>query len=612
MTGHLQKVCLRAKREKNTKSETHLLEQNTRPVAGGPNKSDIVTLEEVCKLEETCTPSTSKFYLDMLVNKVTIRFEVDTGAPVTIISTEDKKNLFRAEKHLPSDLELVSYCNSRIYVEGMLKITAEYREQSFMLPLYVSNVRKQPLLGRQWITAMQIDLNDVAFAGVHTVNSVATNAVPKITPTFVRSLVGKYANVYDESIGRIKGLQARLCLKPNARPVYVKARQVPFSLRDAVEKELDLLVENGVLEKVNHSAWATPVVAIMKSNNRVRLCGDYKVTVNPNLEIDDHPLPTIEELFASVAGGEKFTKIDLTQAYLQLEVEEGDREVLTLSTHRGLYRPTRLMYGIASAPAIWQRLMEEVLNGIPGVTVFLDDIRVTGPNDFIHLQRLAEVLKRLSTYNMRINIAKCQFFEKKIEYCGYLINKDGIHKVPKKIDAVQNMPVPRNKDQVRSFKGTPDTIVEETDYLEVNIIDTLPITVEELAKATASDSTVKILVQGLRNGKSVEPRDRFGVDQMEFTLQKGCIMRGIRVYIPPSLRNKVLAELHSTHFGITRLKVLARGYVWWEGIDRNIKDLVRNCSLCQSTHAEPSNQRIVGNLLQNRSNEYMLTLLDRL
>ena len=127
---------------------------------------------------------------------------------------------------------------------------------------------------------------------------------------------------------------------------------MPFSLRGAVEQELEKLVKDGVLEKVNHSAWATPVVPVMKANNRVRLCGNYKITVNPNLVVDEHPLPTMEELFANVAGGDKFPKIDLTQAYLQLEVEEEDREVLTLSTHKGLYRPTRLMYGVASAPAI--------------------------------------------------------------------------------------------------------------------------------------------------------------------------------------------------------------------------------------------------------------------
>ncbi|XP_053698835.1 uncharacterized protein K02A2.6-like [Sabethes cyaneus] len=770
MVGHLQKVCLKAKNERKSKPETHLLEE------AGPDDVQC-TLDELCKLEAIRKPSVSKFWLEVKVNSATICFEIDTGAPVTIVSVEDKQRFFPNAMLLPSDMELVSFCNTRVNIEGMLKVTVHYRAKTYSLPLYVSSVRKQPLLGRQWMREMRIDLNDVAYTDVHAVSAAAVS--PKITNAAVRSLVERYANLYDPSIGKIKGLSAKLVLKANTDPLYIKARPVPFSLREAVETELDILVQNGVLRKVNHSAWATPIVAVPKSNNKVRLCGDYKITVNPNLKVDSHPLPTIEELFANVAGGEKFTKIDLTQAYLQLEVDECDREVLTLSTHKGLYQPTRLMYGIASAPSIWQRLMEQVLNGIQGVTVFLDDIRVTGPNDIIHLQRLEEVLKRLSSYNMRINLDKCTFFANEIEYCGYLINKDGIHKVQKKVEAIQNMPIPENKDQVRSFVGLvnyygrffpnlsttlyplnnllkntvrfdwtkqceeafnnvkkemqsekflvhydpslplvlatdaspygvgavlshiyhdgperpiqfasqtlnatqqaykqvdreayaiifgvrkfyqylygrrftlitdnepvkqifsdtkglpkmsalrmqhyatflqsfsysiqfrptskhcnadafsrlplknkpPDNVVEETDLLEINIIETLPLTVEELSEATLADQAVKLLVQGLRNGKTVEPRHRFGIDQTEFTLQQNCVMRGIRVYIPPSLRAKVLAELHSTHFGTCRLKSLARGYVWWEGIDKDIENLVRNCCYCQSSRPEPA------------------------
>lgn len=172
------------------------------------------------------------------------------------------------------------------------------------------------------------------------------------------------------------------------------------------------MINEGILEKVNHSHWATPVVSIRKSNNKIRLCGDYKVTLNKNLLMDEHPLLTIEELFASMSGGTKFSKLDLTRAYLQLEVDPECREYLTLSTYRGLYRPTRLMYGVASAPAIFQRFMENLLHDIPGVSVFIDDIKITGSDDSTHLKILHEVMHRLNQNNMRINVDKCDFFSK--------------------------------------------------------------------------------------------------------------------------------------------------------------------------------------------------------
>ncbi|XP_029162530.1 uncharacterized protein K02A2.6-like [Nylanderia fulva] len=130
------------------------------------------------------------------------------------------------------------------------------------------------------------------------------------------------------------------------------------------------MVKAGILEKVESSNWATPIVPVLKKNGGIRICGDYSITVNPSLIIDEHPLPTMEELFASMSGGTIFSKIDLKQAYLQLPVAESDREILTLSTHKGLYKCNRLMYGVASAPAIWQRTMENILCGIPGWLYF--------------------------------------------------------------------------------------------------------------------------------------------------------------------------------------------------------------------------------------------------
>ncbi|XP_055590407.1 uncharacterized protein LOC129742525 [Uranotaenia lowii] len=201
-----------------------------------------------------------------------------------------------------------------------------------------------------------------------------------------------------DGIGKIVGVQASLNIRPDSSAVYMKARPVAFAVRDAIDREIDRLVADGVWEKVERSEWATPVVPVLKTGGRVRLCGDYKITINPCLLVDDHPLPTVEELFASVAGGEKFSKLDLSQAYLQLEVRPEDRELLTLSTHRGLFRPTRLMYGVASAPAVFQRLMEQILQGIPGVTVFIDDVRISGPDDKTHLLRLGEVLQRIEKH----------------------------------------------------------------------------------------------------------------------------------------------------------------------------------------------------------------------
>lgn len=141
-------------------------------------------------------------------------------------------------------------------------------------------------------------------------------------------------------------------MKPNATSVFLKARAVPFKLIPLVEKELNELEQAGILTKLENSKRATPIVLVLKANGVIGVCGDYKSTVNLRLIIDEHPLPMTNELFAKLAGGTKFSKIDLRQAYLQLEIHPEDSQFLTLNIHKGLYAVNRLMYGIASAPAI--------------------------------------------------------------------------------------------------------------------------------------------------------------------------------------------------------------------------------------------------------------------
>ena len=94
-----------------------------------------------------------------------------------------------------------------------------------------------------------------------------------------------------------------------------------------------------MLEKVRYSEWAAPIVLVVKPDKSIRICGDYKVTVNSVLEVDQHPLPNPEQLFVELSEGEKFTKLDLSQVYQQILLDEDSREYVTINTHKGLYRP---------------------------------------------------------------------------------------------------------------------------------------------------------------------------------------------------------------------------------------------------------------------------------
>ena len=130
-----------------------------------------------------------------------------------------------------------------------------------------------------------------------------------------------------------------------------------------METELDRLTEAGVLQPIEFSDWAAPIVPVVKRDGSVRICWDYKLTANQVTSTDTYPLPRIEDLFASLSGGKVFSKLDLTHAYQQVPLDE-ESKFTTVNTHKGLYHYTRLLFGIASVPSIFQRIMDSILQGL--------------------------------------------------------------------------------------------------------------------------------------------------------------------------------------------------------------------------------------------------------
>ena len=144
-------------------------------------------------------------------------------------------------------------------------------------------------------------------------------------------------------------------------------RKLPFALKPIVGAELDRLEKEQVLEKVTHSDWAAPIVVVRKPGGKVRLCGDFKVILNPALKTDVYSFPLPEELFHKLNGGHKFSKLDLAEAYLQILLDEKSTELAVINTHQGLYKFKQLLFGVSCAPAVFQKFIEQLVGDIPGV-----------------------------------------------------------------------------------------------------------------------------------------------------------------------------------------------------------------------------------------------------
>ena len=230
--------------------------------------------------------------------------EIDTGAAVSLISETVWKKEFPQVRPIQTNVVLQTYTGEPIPMVGKIIVHVSYGNQSDHFSLYVVKGDGPSLLGREWLRKLTLDWKTIGMAAQ--------------APAAVDSLLQTYSEIFEDGLGTLKQFEARLHVKPGAQPKFHKARSVPFALKEAIGAELDRLEREGVLKKVDYAEWAAPVVAVPKGDGQIRLCEDYKVTINPVLDVDKYPLPKKEDLLASLAGGQKFSKIDLTQAYQQM------------------------------------------------------------------------------------------------------------------------------------------------------------------------------------------------------------------------------------------------------------------------------------------------------
>ena len=427
--GHLAKMC---HSKKPVKADTHAVEGELEV------ESDLHTESAIHCVAQT---SMSPLIVKLEINGMHLPFEVDTGAAVSLISLDTKQKFFKTVRLKDTSVSLRTYTSESIAVAGTMQVQVKYGDYAGEHKLFVIKGAGSNLMGRDWLQHIRLNWKSL---GIGKIQGGSLS---------LAQILRDNQELFEEGQGTMKDYKAKLSVKENAKPRFCRPRPVPFALKEPIEKELNRLEEAKVIEKVPFSQWAAPIVAVPKADGKVRICGDYKVTVNPVLDVDTHPLPKPQELLATLSGGKKFTRLDLSSAYLQLELEVESCIYVTINTHMGLYRYTRLPFGIASAPAIFQRSMDSIFQGIPSVICYLDDLLITGASDQEHLQNLQRVLSKLKEQGIKLKKEKCAFLQSSVEYLGYVIDTKGVHTSPTKLEAIKKAPEPKNVSELRSFLG---------------------------------------------------------------------------------------------------------------------------------------------------------------
>ena len=436
--------------------QTECVDDNLDGVANLYEMSTIVSSPSVTGSDNSSNLLSSRvdpIKLEVNIEGQNVAMEVDTGASVSVCNFDFYKNKLSNLALKATNLSLSSYTSEPITPMGKVSVLVAYKDVTCNLDLYVIKKGAHPLMGRDWLQTLGVDISFKTPNFVE-MDKPNLNLINEETFIFnsVDKLVKEFPEVFTDQLGLYKGDPIKLRLKENAQPKYCKPRPLPFTLKAKVEAELQRLVDSDVLCPVATTEYATPIVAVLKKCGAVRICGDYRA-LNKDLEIERYPLPRIEELFTELQKGERFSKIDLSQAYMQLKLDEPSQKLCTISTHKGLFSYKRLPYGINSGPSIFQQKIDQTLQGATGVVTYLDDILISAPNNETHVKRLREVCKRLSSSGFTVKREKCDFFAKKLEYLGFVLDKNGLHPSKSKVKAIVEAPVPQNVTQVKAFTG---------------------------------------------------------------------------------------------------------------------------------------------------------------
>lgn len=779
LTGHIGKAC--KARKSGQGRTTQGKASQAKSTRGRSRKRGHVGLvqDEADELADRLTESMNlycvyatkvagkNFETSVLVNGNKLNMHVDTQADCSIISRDTYERCFSHVPLQPCTVNLNTYSGDRLSMDGQFECEVAYNSQTLRLPLMVASCKGRPsLLGKNWLLHLKLDWNKV-FHVKHT--------------SELEGLLQQYSGMFEDSYEGITGEEAHVRMKEGAAPVYCRPRPVPYALKEQVEKELKTLEKNHVIVKTDYSEWATPIVVVPKADGSVRLCGDYKTTVNRAVDDECYPLPASQDLYAELGGAKVFTKLDLSHAYAQLNLDEQSRKFLTINTHMGLYSYTKLPYGVKSSPKIFQAIMDKFLQGVPHCLCNQDDVLIATATVEENVEILAEVLKRLDAHNVKLKKSKCAFVQSEVVYLGLKVTADGLQPVKEKIEPILKAPQPQNVTQLRSFLGmvqfysrflpnlasvlaplhkllqkdqkwewsraqqeayvkckkllTSDALLvhydnahelqlacdasndgvgavishvmsngdvkpvafasrtltksernyaqiekealgiifgikkfhqyllgrhftlltdhkpllhilgpkssiptmaasrmqrwavllsqydysieyltskqnavadalsrlphedsedgtEGTIYVTQVVDNDFPVTAAEIAAETQKDSVLKQAYEQTLYGwsETVPMNDElkpYYSRRVELSCDRGCLKWGHRVIIPKSLRQKLLGELHSEHSGIVAMKSIARGFMFWPGLDKEIENMAGRCSVCQSVRDRP-------------------------
>ena len=267
-------------------------------------------------------------------------------------------------------------------------------------------------------------------------------------------LLSQFKKLFSGRLGHYRQKQFALPLiDENTEPIFCRPFSIPQVHLPVFKKELQNLIQKGVLERVERSQWAFPTFIIPKKDGRVRWVSDFR-KLNRLLQRSRYFLPRISEIMQRRKGFTWVTKLDLSMGFYTFELNDQAQGLCVITTPFGLYKYKRLPMGVTVSPDIFQAVMHPMFQDEAEVECFMDDIGIFSNGTFEeHLKTVERVATKLQQEGFTVNPLKCEWGVKETEYLGFILTTEGIKPIPKKVEAIQRMERPKNTKQVRSFVG---------------------------------------------------------------------------------------------------------------------------------------------------------------
>ncbi|XP_055910452.1 uncharacterized protein K02A2.6-like [Eupeodes corollae] len=364
------------------------------------------------------------------VGNIGIEMLIDSGCNQNLITDKTWELLKRKQVHVTSqntkpNKNFLAYGSEKpLKLLGSFDAAIEFAGKSVNTTFYVVANGTRDLLGR--ITATSLGILRINIG----INQVKEKGFPKFKDVLVEIPI-------DDSV------------KPISQPY----RRIPIPLEDKVDAKIKDLLNKDIIEEVlEPSNWVSPIVPVLKDNGDVRICVDMR-RANTAIKRENHPLPTMNELLPKVCDAKVFSKLDIKDAFHQIELHPNSRHITTFITSKGLFRYKRMMFGITCAPEIFQKLLERILLKCDGVMNFIDDILVYGKDETEHHERLNNVKEVLQQNNVVLCEEKCVYGLKKVQFLGHELSGEGVRPLEKYISAVKEFREPTTIAELQSFLG---------------------------------------------------------------------------------------------------------------------------------------------------------------